>query len=73
LRGLFHNEPIPNIDVRKSGVVLLKIEELAEKTPNIMFGIRFPRGEVALAKPSRIHIVSGGQVEGGGKESGRRL
>jgi hypothetical protein len=71
LRSVFHSDAIPNIDVRKFRVGLLKRKELTEGGPNMMFGIRFPRGKFAFAKPSRSHIVSGGQADGGGEKAAR--
>ncbi len=65
LHSFFHNEPIPNIDVRKFGEALLKTEELTEGGPNIMFGIRFPseqiRSREALPKPYCIRRASAGR------------
>ena len=58
------------VSLREIRRALLKPKELTRGEPDRCVRKPFPRGEIALAKPSRSHIVSGGQAEGGGGESG---
>ncbi len=69
-RDSFRNEPIQDMHVREFRRALLKPKELTEGEPDRCVRKPFLRGKFALAKPSRSHIVSGGQAEGGGEESG---
>jgi hypothetical protein len=64
------NEPIPDMYVREFRRALLKPKELTRGEPDRCVRDPFSRGEIAFAKPSRSHIVYGGQAEGGGGESG---
>jgi hypothetical protein len=69
-RDFFHNEPIPDIHVRKFRKALLKTKALHFFGRTDLSGRGFLRGKFALAKPSPSHIVSGGQAEGGAGENG---
>jgi hypothetical protein len=63
------NEPIPDMYVREIRRALLKPKELTRGEPDRCVRKPFPRDEIAFGKPSRSHIVSGGQAEAGGGES----
>ena len=71
LGDLFHNEPIPNIDVRKFQEAFLKTKQLTEGEPNIDVRNPLSSGKSLSRSPPEATLYPADGRRAAGGESGR--